>query len=133
MGKVKAIAIATLTALILNTSCYREVSKQTYVGTVIDKEYHVWKNFDDYEPSFKFKIKTEEGIKEFDITCPPIKRDGYEIDKQDEIKPYSSDEFKANENIKVGDNLGVTVTKRESQIFYICPEIKYQKKLINEK
>lgn len=128
MGKVKAIVIATLAALVLNTSCYREISKQTYIGEVTSKEYHVWKTMGGYHPSFKFTIKTEEGTKQIDMTCPQTGEE-YEKDIQDEIRPYGTQEFEANDDIKLGDILEVRVTELETAVFYSCPRIEYKKKI----
>jgi hypothetical protein len=127
MKITKILIPISLTAILALTSCIKEISSKTYTGEVTSKEYHVWKTMGGYYPSFKFTLNTEEGIKEIDMTCPQT-RDIYEEDIQNEVKPYGSQEFKANNNIKIGDTLEVTITDLKVPIFYSCPKIEYKKK-----
>lgn len=126
--KIKRILIPiSLTAILALSSCVKEISSKTYVGEVTSKEYHVWKTMGGYSPSFKFTLNTEDGIKEIDMTCPQTKT-RYEEDIQNEVKLYDTQEFKANDSIKIGDTLEVTITDVKRPVSYICPRIEIKKK-----
>ena len=124
---MKWMPVGAAIALAFAAGCVKEVSSRTYIGEVTTKEYHVWKTAGGPQPSFRFTMSTDQGVKVIDLTCPPLYDYTLE-DLKDTVRPYEAPEYRANDEIKVGETLEVTVSDRESSVLYACPEVRYQKK-----
>lgn len=121
-----AMLIAGALAVFFAGGCIKEVSGRTYVGEVTSKEYHVWKTAAGPQPSFKFTMSTDEGVKVIDMTCPPVEDYSLE-DLKDTVNLYDAPEYRANSEIRIGETLEVTVSERASSVLYMCKEVKYGK------